>query len=739
MHCAITDLVSPDAYAMHSILFGFHGPRSAFTQDCTGNISAVTTVDGDRQADSVPEDSPPPDHRPVVPAGPSSDSVTVTRRSRARASSVAPVPPTTRREAQKRRTPARPLARHAAPESGSSRRRRGWRNFWIALSPLGLVLVGTVILGGVFALQVLEVRDDLETVKSQLGGLAEAAVSADVDRLQQAGDEVVARTQRASDTANGPLWDLAANIPRIGNNVLAVRTVAEAVNAIASQSIPPVVNMVAAANVDQQRAEGSLGINLQPFLEAATVLPTVISSFEEASTIAASMDRTDVLPAVYEPMDEMVGLLNQAVPILKVAQENLPALLKAAGANGPMLYQVMIQTPAEIRATGGGVAHWLILKVDNGQAELVGQDNGVDLMYSRLPSLGFDTENGSLITFPRGVQSLYPPELDNWSSNFTMTPEFPRAVDLFKATREWEDLPTFDGAISIDPIVLAHLIEATGPLTLASGEQVTAENTGALLMSEPYERFGADNAAMDAFFNEVTSTMFSTLTSGNWEFGPMWDQLVRSAGEGRIQMWFDDPGLEAFATQYGLDAALREDNTDATQLGIYFNDYSIGKLNYHLAYDQHATCNVDERTITVTMNLHNSITEDIKSAYTLGLRNANRGIDPRTMMLDVLFFAPPGGEILWTDPKRGDWQDGTFHDRSGVDHGNKGLSRTLLLPMGESRTVSYEVQLPEGPLGPLQLRHTPGANDTQVTVDASCASLFASPEGSTNVSLTKIG
>jgi len=699
----------------------------------------VTTVDGDRQADSVPAGEPSPNDQPALSAGHSSDSQAITRRTRSSAPSVVPKPPTTRRETRTRRSPARPLARHAAPESGASRRRRGWRTFWIALSPLGLILLGTVILGGVFSLQVLEVRDDLETVKSQLGGLAEAAVSGNTATLQQAGDEIVARTQRASETANGPLWDLASTLPRIGNNVLAVRTVAEAVNTIASESIPPVVNMVSAANVDEQRAEGSLGINLQPFLEAETVLPTIISSFEDASAIAANMDRTDVLPAVYEPMDEMVGLLDQAIPILKVAQENLPALLQAAGANGPMLYQVMIQTPAEIRATGGGVAHWLILKVDNGQAELVGQDNGVDLMYSRLPSLGFDTVNGSLITLPRDVKSLYPRELVNWSSNFTMTPEFPRAVELFQATREWEDLPEFDGAISIDPIVLAHLIEATGPLTLDSGEQVTAENTASLLMSEPYERFGADNAAMDAYFNEVTSKMFSALTSGNWEFGAMWDQLVRSASEGRIQMWFDDPGLEAFATEYGLDASLREDNADATQLGIYFNDYSIGKLNYHLTYDQHATCNVDERTITVSMNLHNSITKDIKSEYTLGLRNVNRGIDPRTMMLDVLFFAPPGGEILSTDPKRGDYQDSYFRDRSGVDHGNEGLSRTLLLPMGESRTVSYTVQLPEGPLGPLQLRHTPGANDTQVTVDANCASLFASPEGSTNISLTKIG
>ena len=59
--------------------------------------------------------------------------------------------------------------------------------------------------------------------------------------------------------------------------------------------------------------------------------------------------------------------------------------------------------------------------------------------------------------------------------------------------------------------------------------------------------------------------------------------------------------------------------------------------------------------------------------------------------------------------------------------------------MGESRTISYEVQLPEGPLGPLELRHTPGPNNTEVTVDASCGALFASPEGSNNIALSKIG
>jgi hypothetical protein len=44
----------------------------------------------------------------------------------------------------------------------------------------------------------------------------------------------------------------------------------------------------------------------------------------------------------------------------------------------------------------------------------------------------------------------------------------------------------------------------------------------------------------------------------------------------------------------------------------------------------------------------------------------------------------------------------------------------VTLGQGESRTVSYSVQLPGGPLGSLDLRHTPTAGDTPVTIDPSC-------------------
>ena len=122
-----------------------------------------------------------------------------------------------------------------------------------------------------------------------------------------------------------------------------------------------------------------------------------------------------------------------------------------------------------------------------------------------------------------------------------------------------------------------------------------------------------------------------------------------------------------------------------------------------------------------TTTLTNSIPDSIKSKYTLGARNGNFGLPRTSMMLDVLFFAPPGGQVIATDPAA---SEESGFDRSGSQNGNTALSRLVVVPQGGSRTVSSTVQLPEGPLGPLQLRHTPTASDTPVTIDPSCDALF---------------
>ena len=70
-----------------------------------------------------------------------------------------------------------------------------------------------------------------------------------------------------------------------------------------------------------------------------------------------------------------------------------------------------------------------------------------------------------------------------------MTPDFPTTAQLFQTLWANTSGANFDGVISIDPVVLSHMLAVAGPVTLASGEQVTAENAASLLLSESYERY----------------------------------------------------------------------------------------------------------------------------------------------------------------------------------------------------------------------------------------------------------
>ena len=59
--------------------------------------------------------------------------------------------------------------------------------------------------------------------------------------------------------------------------------------------------------------------------------------------------------------------------------------------------------------------------------------------------------------------------------------------------------------IATDPVAMGYMLGATGPATLPSGEQITADNAAELSMSEVYERFpkAEDNPERDAFLQQV--------------------------------------------------------------------------------------------------------------------------------------------------------------------------------------------------------------------------------------------
>ncbi|WP_203582313.1 DUF4012 domain-containing protein [Microbacterium hibisci] len=589
---------------------------------------------------------------------------------------------------------------------------------WIVGSLIFLLLAGGII-AGAFGMQfwseAQRARAAVERAAVAMEDLRDNLDSADTAQVRAATDEIQANVTLAVRTVDGPLWDIAANVPFIGRNVDAVRRVTHAVDVLVERALPPGLQLMAATDFDQLTVAGG-GIDLEPFRQVQGSIPEIAAAFADAQAIVAPIDTTALLPEVSASISDVVELIEVATPALGVAEKYLPTLLDMAGSGGVKTYLLIFQNNAEIRATGGNPAASMIVTLADGRLGYVDQGSSQTFYQA-------GTQGEEYVALPAETTRLYLPTLTRHSQDFTFTPDFPTTAQLFEALWSHTTGATFDGVVSIDPVVLSYLLAVSGPVTLGTGEQLTADNAVRVLLSDAYERY-PDGDDSDAFFADAARQVFDHLTTSVWDPLQMLAALERSADEQRIYLAFDDPAAQALAVEFGLDGALAADSTTQTQIGIYLNDSSVGKLEYHLSSSIAATCDAAARTITTTMTLQNGIADGIRSSFTLGARNARLGVPRTTMILDVLFFAPPGAQITQTVPLRGDvprWE------RTGLEKGHTGVSKTVFVGKGQTETVSFTVALPAGDLGPLRLRHTPTATSTPVTIDASCAALFPDP------------
>ena len=200
----------------------------------------------------------------------------------------------------------------------------------------------------------------------------------------------------------------------------------------------------------------------------------------------------------------------------------------------------------------------------------------------------------------------------------------------------------------------------------------------------------------------------------------MFEELQKAAENQRIYMWFPREDEQALSKEFKLDGALATDNVESTQVGVYLSNASYSKLEYYLQTKTDVTCDPAARTVTTTVTLTNTVPTWNLGGYTLGWRNNSLGLDRTTMILDVFSYAVPGGTIT-SNPEDGDM---VGWSRTGSEAGRSGKSITVTVPMGETKTVSYTSTLPEGELGPLEVRYSPTVTDTPVTIADACTELF---------------
>ena len=498
------------------------------------------------------------------------------------------------------------------------------------------VLAGLVVLVVlVFSYQAVRTLLALRQAKNEVHQLGGEVRRNDVSAVKQTLRAIESKSGTARGQSNNFLWDAAAKVPYFGNDVEAIQVMSRALNEASGRAYAPAISLLNTLQ-SQDLRDSSGKVNLaavadmeQPLQQMSTALQGAVDQVDALDPGDLLGPLRDVTSNVQDQLDASLSAAKGGVTVARV----LPAMM---GADGPRRYLLVVQNNAETRSTGGLPGSLIMLRANDGKVAL-GAQRAVD---------DFDVLSKPALPLTAEERALYGDNLGENIRDTNLTPDWPRAASLMSALQKESFGTDVDGVISVDPVVLAAVLKATGPVTVA-GEKFTAGNVVPKLMNQVYQRFDT-RAQQDAYFDRAARGIFDNLITRDVRPLKLLRQLNKSAGQRRFLVWSAHPDEQAQLAGTVSSGELPRATGEDAHVGFYLNDGTAAKIEYYLDYTtgiRSAGCTGQGvQTLQAGMVLTSSAPRRgyQLSNYIVGTgKYAVKG----TMRLNLRIYAPTGGEL----------------------------------------------------------------------------------------------
>lgn len=592
------------------------------------------------------------------------------------------------------------------PSRRSQRRQKSQkkkRTRIIVWSVVGVVVLGLLGAGLWVGTRALIVKDELEAAKPLLSQAAAEAKAFDFVALQTTMETLDAHASAASDAASTPAWVALEWVPWAGANLYAARTVAQSLDAIVADVALPAVTTFNSIDPSSRNAAGT-GFDLTPLRDATAILGTAETTFAEVKTNLDRIDREAVISQISGPLKDLDAQIGSIDGMLTGASGLLQFTSAFLGLDGARTQILMFQNNAEATALGGSAASYTIIKADDGAIDVIDQAGSGDL------------EKGVPVDVPVDPSALevFGPFLVTHGNTATSRPDFPTAAAITQAHWQRSRGLESDGVVSVDPLALARILQATGPIPLETGDTLTAENAVQLLVNEIYFRYPtqAEIPMTDAFFALAASAVLDTVKSGTFDMKLMLKAVQDSIDTGSIMMYSSHPEEQALLDGLRVQGVLPTDNATSTVVGTFFRDLSVSKVDYYLDTATRTTTDICEApanpTFTTAVSLHSRLTDEIADSlppYILSYYGTD------SFRTQVFIYGPPGSTVV-------DAPVGLAENvRVSSDLGRPVVIWEVPLFHGETKDFTATFSGAEGEYGPVEMWTTPMINTTAVAVE----------------------
>lgn len=580
----------------------------------------------------------------------------------------------------------------AASVPPSTRRRsksdhRGPRQrLLLALASLAGIFLIAVASAAWLGSKAANINAELTAATHLIPSLKEDIAADDANGAAATVDELRSHTAAAKHAADGALWTLASTLPGLGSNFSAVAEVARSADDVANLGLKPLVEIYSSLSWETLLPSSS-GTDLEPLEAASPNITAAAHALRLTADRLNQIDASKLLPEVADPLksardqlDDLTGALDVAADASNIA----PGML---GMQEPRNYLLMVQNNAEARASGGIPGALAVLSFDNGSLTLTGQSSASDVGVMS-PIVPLDAEQ----------QQIYSARLGKFMQDVNLTPDFPTAGSTAQAMWERKTGQRVDGVMSIDPVALSYILDATGPVRITQPDlvalasaglptELNGDNVVQTLLSHVYEKIERP-ALQDVYFAGVAQEIFTALSDGKGNSKGMLEGLARGTNEGRVLVWSGRTDEQSVIAKYALSGSIAGPSVAPAQFGVYFNDGTGAKMDYHVKRTaqliKECTQNGYEQTTVRVTSINSAPADAARSlpAYVTG--DGAFGVPAGSVQTNIVAYGPVQANV---ETVKLDGQRTAFapylHSERPV-----GVLAVRLAP-GESKTVDF--------------------------------------------------
>ena len=537
-----------------------------------------------------------------------------------------------------------------------------------------------LVIDGCYA--ALRLVSEMNRAASAIEQGTDALEAADFAGAAQSFDDARAHARVAERMTGHASFELMGHLPLIGPDIAAVDSLVAAANTGAGagvmalngiEAIDPTDEGIAGAIYQAGRVDLAAFDVARPYVEGASEL------LVEARRQVAGAPSGNI-PQLSAAVDDAGRRLDAVIVAADKGVRVLGELPRLLGAEQPRRYFLALQSPSEVRGSGGLIGFYGILEADDGKLRIA----------HLAPITELSDEGARRVEAPGWYARLYGPvgALDEWQQ-VNASINFPAVAGVILDRYEMVKGERLDGVIAMDPVALGQMTKGTGAVDGGVLGQIDDSNVREVLLRDVYTRFEDRPKAQNEVLRSIVEEFWANLGSGDIDVGGFSDGLGEAVDTGHIKIFSTDAATEEAMVDFSVDGGYQDETSNVQ--AVFNNNSSANKIDYYLHRTLETHVAIDDdgvATITTTAVLANHAPEGqgglMSGAFIEGQTD---GVNT----MSLYFVMPEGSTPLAMT------MDGRDHTPYfGRDDGAPVAWALVRVPAGETRQVAITYRLRDG-------------------------------------------